>query len=229
MDHETHAGNRSRHDTGYRQETTELHGSDTIAHGVTVSHDDADVGVAEARARFGGVDIPATLAGMLAALGTAVVLGGLLAGAGTFGYQMGLEDAATKLSLGGLIGGLATLFVAFLVGGWVAGRVARYNGGLNGLLTALWFVLLAALLAGLGAWAGDKYNVFAKVNLPQWFSRDALGTAAILSGLAALAVMLGAGWLGGWLGERYHRRADALVARTRPGAVAEPGRIVRAR
>ena len=228
MDRDTHTGNR-RHDNGYRHRARGLHEHDVVATGVRVSDTDDDVGLAEARHRFGGVDIPATLAGMVAALGTTVVLGGLLAGAGAFGYQLGLRDAATKLSRGGLIGGLVTLFVAFLVGGWVAGRVARYNGGLNGLLTALCFVLLAALMGGLGAWAGDKYNVFANVNLPQWFSADALGTAAIVSGLVALAVMFGAGWLGGWLGERYHRRADSVVARTRPGAIADPRRVVRAR
>lgn len=211
-----------------QHETGKAHGGDTVASGVKVSDAD-DVGVAEARQRFGGVDIPATLAGMLAALGTAVVLGGLLAGAGAFGYQLGIKDAATKLSLGGLVGGLVTLFVAFFIGGWVAGRVARYNGGLNGLLTALWFVLLAALTAGLGAWLGDKYNVFANVDLPQWFSGNAVGATALVSGLVSLVVMLGAGWLGGRLGERYHRRADSLVVRTRPGALAAPGRVVRAR
>ncbi len=229
MEHETHARNPSRHDSTYGQNLRGLHERDTASPDVKVSDADDDVGVAEARQRFGGIDIPATLAGMLAALGVAAVLGGLVSAAGAFGYQIGLKDAATKLSLGGLVGGLVTLFVAFLVGGWVAGRVARYNGGLNGVLTALWFVLLAALLGGLGAWLGDRYDVFANVQLPQWFSRNALGTAAVVSGLVALAVMLGAGWLGGWLGERYHRRADSLVARTRPGAIAEPRRVVRAR
>ena len=229
MGHEPTSGSHHRHDDGSRHETTRLPETDTVAPGVRVSDASGDVGVAEARHRFGGVDIPATLAGMLAALGTAVLLGGVLSGAGAFGYQLGLKDAATKLSVGGLIGGLVTLFLAFLIGGWVAGRVARYNGGLNGLLTALWFVLLAAAMAALGAWAGDKYNVFSNVNLPQWFSRNARGATAILSGLVALAVMLGAGWLGGWLGERYHCRADSVVARTRPGAVGEPRRVVRAR
>ena len=228
MDHDTHTGSR-RHDDGHRDQARGLHERETVAPGVRVSDANGDVGVAEARHRFGGVDIPATLAGMLAALGTAVLLGGLLSGAGAFGYQLGLKDAATKLSLGGLIGGLATLLLAFLIGGWVAGRVARYNGGLNGLLTALWFVLLAAATAALGAWAGDKYNVFSNVNLPQWFSRNARGAAAILSGLVALAVMLGAGWVGGRLGDRYHRRGDSVVSRTRPGAIAEPRRVVRGR
>ena len=189
---------------------------------------DADVGIAQARHRFGGVDIPATLAGALAALGVTVLVGGLLSAAGAFGYQLGLKDAATKLSVGGLVAGLGTLLVAFVVGGWVAGRVARYNGGMNGLLTALWFVLLAALTAGLGAWLGDKYNVFRDVDLPQWFSNNALGTAAVVSGVVAVAVMLAAGWFGGWLGGRYHQRADRVAARTRPGAIGVPRRVVRA-
>ena len=82
--------------------------------------------------------------------------------------------------------------------------------------------------AALGAWVGDRYNVFQNVNLPQWFDSDAVGGAAIATGLVALAVMLLAGWTGGRLGERYHRRADSLVARTRPGAVGSPRRVVRA-
>ena len=196
--------------------------------GVRVTDVTGDVGLDVARSRFGAVDVPATLAGTLAALGTSVLLAGVLGAAGTFGYQMGLDDATEGLTVAGLLGGLATLLIAFLVGGWVAGRVARYDGGRNGLLTALWFVVLAAATAGLGAWAGDKYDVFANVNLPQWFDSDALTGAAVASGLLALAVMLGAGWAGGRLGERYHRRADSVVAHTRPGAVGTPRRIVRA-
>ncbi len=210
-------------------EHTEHPGRHAAAPGnVPVTDVTGDVGVDEARSRFGGIDLPATLAGALAALGTAVILAGILAGAGTVGYQMGVDDAAEKLTAGGLIGGLVTLVVAFLVGGWVAGRVARYDGGRNGLLTALWFVLFAAGAAALGAWAGDKYNVFRNVNLPQWFDSDALTGPAIGSGLLALAVMFGAGWVGGRLGERYHRRADSVVAHTRPGAVGAPRRIIRA-
>ncbi len=196
--------------------------------GVRVTDVTGDVGVEEARSRFGGVDVPATLAGAMAALGTAVLLAGVLAGAGSYGYQLGLDDAARELTVGGLIGGLATLLIAFLVGGWVAGRVARYDGGRNGLLTAVWFVLLAAVTAAFGAWAGDRYDVFGNVNLPQWFDADALTGPAIATGLLALAVMLGAGWAGGKLGERYHRRADSVVAHSRPGAVGAPRRIVRA-
>lgn len=172
-----------------------------------------DLGVSEARHRYGGLDIPATLAGTLAALGTAVLLGGLLAAAGSFGYQQGLSDQT--VSIGGLIAGLVTLLVSFLVGGWVAGRIARYDGGRNGLMTALWFVVLAALASAAGAWAGSEYDVFSDVELPQWFSEDATSWQAIVTGLVAFVVMFVAGYFGGKLGERYHRRADALIVHTR--------------
>ena len=194
--------------------------------GIHTHRVDGDVGVVEARRRFGGVDVPATLAGTLAALGTAVVVAGLLAGAGTVGYQRGLRGV-DELSISGLVAGLATLLVAFLVGGWVAGRIARYDGGRNGVLSVVWFVLLAAITSGLGAWAGNEYDVFPAVRLPQWFSSNARSAEALVSGLVALVVMVLAAWLGGRFGERYHRRADAVVAGTREGGVAAATRVWR--
>ncbi|MDP9070204.1 MAG: YrzE family protein [Actinomycetota bacterium] len=189
--------------------------------GIRVQGTGEDVGVAEARSRFGGVDAPATLAGTAAAVGTVVVVGGLVAGVGTIGFQLGLEGDDT-LSLAGLVAGLVTLALGFWVGGWVAGRMARYDGGRNGLLTALWFVVLAALTSGLAAALGSSFDVFSDLRLPQWFSRNALTPAAVASGLLAFAVMVAAGWLGGQVGERYHRSADALIANTRQGGVARP-------
>ena len=206
---------------GPRNDLVEVRGEgirvDPVADEVVVSR---DVGVAEARRRFGGIDIPATLAGTIAALGTAALMGSLLAGAGRIGYQRGLEDAADELPLGGLVAGLITLGLAFLLGGWVAGRMARYDGGRNGVLTAVWFVLLAAIVSALGAWLDDEYDVFPDLHLPQWFSSDATTNEALATGLLAVIVMLLAAWFGGRLGEAYHRRADALIAATRTGGVA---------
>lgn len=122
-----------------------------------------------------------------------------MAGVGTVGYQLGLEGE-DGLSVAGVVAGLVSLAVGFLLGGWVAGRMARYDGGRNGLVTALWFLLLAALTSGLGASFGRSYDVFSSVRLPQWFSRNALGPAALATGLVAFAVMLTAGWLGGQIG-----------------------------
>ena len=191
--------------------------------GVRVTKVGGDAGLTEAHRRFGGLDVPASLAGMLCALGTTVLLAGLVAGAGSIGYQRGVRSDDATLSVAGLIGGLVVLVVAFLVGGWVAGRMARYDGLRNGLMTAVWFILLAAAVSGLGAWLGDRYDFFSRVDLPQWFTDGAGSATAIATGLLAVVVMLAAGALGGWLGARYHRRADRLIAATRPGGVATPG------
>lgn len=194
--------------------------------GIRVDRAHGDVGATEARRRYGGLDLPATLAGTVAALGTTVLVGGLVAGAGTVGYQLGLEGKE-ELSVGGLVGGLVTLVFGFLVGGWVAGRMARYDGGRNGIMTAVWFLLLAAATAALGAWVGKSYNAFERLQLPQWFSANARSAAAVATGVLALAVMVFASWVGGRAGSRYHRRPDALIAQTRQGGISPPNTATR--
>ena len=177
-----------------------------------------------------GLNIPATLAGTLAAIGSLLLLSGLIGAAlGAIGYQTGLGGNRDELSLGGLIAGLVALFLSFLIGGWVAGRIARYKGGLHGLLTAVWMILLAAILAALGAWFGAEYDVFKSVSLPQWFDEDAFTSGAIISGLVAIAAMLLGGWLGGRMGERSSGRGDVEVVEThravetRSGGIANRG------
>jgi hypothetical protein len=187
------------------------------------------IAVERARDRFGGLDVPATLAGALAAVALAVLIGGIAGAAvGGFGYQWGVEvdGIEQELSIGGMVAGVVVLFVAFLVGGWAAGRMARYDGGKNGLMTAVWVLILAAALGALGAWAGSEYDVFANVDLPQWFSGDAMTGAAIASGVGSAVAMLAGGFLGGRLGESYHRRADAAMLSLREGGLGAR-RIVR--
>lgn len=172
-----------------------------------------DMGRDEARRRFGGLDVPASLVGMLTALAMVVLLGGVLAAAiGAVGYQAGLTtDDTDELGVSGLVGGLVTLFVAFLVGGWAAARMARYDGVRNGAMTVVWTILLSAIFAGIGAVVGSQYDVFDRVDLPRWLLRDDVGIAGILSAVAAIAVMFLGAMLGGWWGARYHRRADAAI------------------
>lgn len=181
---------------------------------------DPYAGIHAARERFGGVDIPASLVGMLTALSTVIILAGLVGAAfGVVGYQTGLEENAEDLSIGSLIGGIAVLFVAYLIGGWAAGRIARYDGARNGFATGVWTLVFAGILAALGAWAGSEYDVFENVELPQWFDSDAFTTTAIISGVAAIAAMFIGGVIGGMWGERYHRRADTTIADARAGSV----------
>ena len=181
-----------------------------------------DRGLTEARRRFGGVDLPAALAGLLAAIGSLVLLGGIAGAIGRVGYEYGLDGAREEdLTVGGFAAGVVVLLVSFLVGGWVAGRMARYDGGRNGLVTALLFLVLAAGLAALGTWAGNEYDVFDDVNLPQWFRSGEYTGQAIASAAVAIAVALLAAWFGGRAGERYHRRADETIVATRDGGIAD--------
>ncbi|MCW2926799.1 MAG: conserved rane protein of unknown function, partial [Thermoleophilia bacterium] len=200
----------------------------------TTARRDDDIGREAAHDRFGGVDVPASLVGMLTALAIIMLLGGVIAAAiGAFGYQSGVEVAdAEELGIAGLVGGIVTLFVAFLIGGWAAARIARYDGKRNGIMTVVWTVLLSAIFAAAGTALGSEYDVFQSVNLPRWSTSDDATVAGIVSlAVALLAAVLGA-LLGGAWGERYHRRADATIAGTREGGIAstrrvEPARTVR--
>jgi hypothetical protein len=187
--------------------------------------DPGRVGVERAHDRFGGFDVPAQLTGMLVAIGLVVLLGGI-AGAviGSIAYQTGLQGNLDEISVGALASGLVVLLVSFLIGGWAAGRIARYDGGRNGLMTAVWFLILTAVLAGLGIWFGAEYNVVGRVDLPNWFdawfSDRNVTIGAALSGIGAVVVTLVGGFLGGLWGARYHRRADATIVDARAGAYA---------
>ncbi|WP_244927947.1 YrzE family protein [Nocardioides sp. W7] len=158
------------------------------------------------------LDVPATLAGALAALGTFALLSSLVGAVGSIGFQRGVDGQ--DLSIAGLVAGLVVLFLSCLVGGWVAGRIARRRGALHGLLAAVWLVVLAALLTALAA-VGDKADVRDQVGLPDWFRSDATSAAAIITGVIALALMLLGGWLGGRLGQRSHDSDTVEVVQTR--------------
>ena len=176
------------------------------------------IGVDAARERFGGRDLPASLAGMLVALAALLLLAGLASAAiGTIAFQTGVEGNENELSLGALIAAGAVIFLAFLLGGWAAGRMARYNGALNGFMVAGWFIVLGVVLAIVGAIADNTYNLFddlrvAEATLPNWFSVEDATVGAIIGSLALVALMVVGAVLGGIWGTRMHRRADREIA-----------------
>lgn len=207
--------NRTHEDDTHRLS----HAPDVRSRGIRAGRVKDDMGVAEARRRFGGLDWLAAIAGLLAGIGTLVLLSGLVGAAGSIGYRYGASSE--DLSIGGFVAGLVVLLLAFFTGGWVAGRVARYDGGRNGIMAVVLFLVLGAGLAALGAWFGDEYNLFSRPELPNFFSGQDLGLLAIATAAVAALVALVAGWLGGVVGARYHRRADALVTSARDGNVVD--------
>jgi hypothetical protein len=170
------------------------------------------------RERFGGADLVAGILGMFAALGTLVFLGALLAaGAGEIPYQLNqidLDGNLQEVEVVGALVAIAVVFVSFFVGGWAAGRMARYDGGINGVGVALWFILLVAIFGLLGSWFGAEYNAFSGANLPDWFAQigaDDLTLKAVAGAAAGIAAAVLGGGIGGMLGEQYHRRIDAAL------------------
>lgn len=168
--------------------------------------------------RFGGADVVAGILGMFAALGALVFLSSLLA-AGTAGiaYQLNQIDIDGNLQEVEVIGSIVAIvvvLVSFFVGGWAAGRMARYDGGINGVGAALWFIFLVAIFGALGVWFGQEYNAFAALDLPNWVGQmgaDDATLKAIVGALAGIVAALLGGFIGGQLGEQYHRDVDAAL------------------
>jgi MFS family permease len=180
--------------------------------------------VAVQRARFGGIKWGAAFFGWLSANGLAVILVALLSAAGVaLGLANGVdtaEEAADEavaqvdtVGLGGAIAVLVILFLAYLAGGYVAGRMARFDGARQGLATWLIGLLVVLLLAAAGAILGAQYNVLEDLNLPRIPVQEGEATTAgIVTLVAILLVTLLGAVLGGKLGERYHRKIDRVGA-----------------
>ena len=178
-----------------------------------------ETSMASIKERFGGVDTPAALMGMFTALGVLVFIGALIAaGAGSIPYQLNASDIdgnVTEIEVAGMLIAAAVIFFAFMAGGWAAGRMARYDGGINGVGVALWTLLAIAVFAALGAWVGTEYNAFQRAGLPDWFSQirgDDVTTMGVVAAVVSSALMLLGAYLGGQLGETYHRKVDAALA-----------------
>jgi hypothetical protein len=178
--------------------------------------------VARQKERFGGIKVGSAFFGWLTATGMAVLLIALLAAAGVaFGVatnttvdqavQESQNSTGTAQTVGlvGAITLLVVLLLAYYCGGYVAGRMARFNGIKQGLAVWSWGVLMALVIAAVAAIAGAQYDVFARLNLPRLPVNEGQVTAtgAIVIGAAILAALIGA-LIGGLAGMRFHRKVD---------------------
>jgi len=172
--------------------------------------------VARQREEFGGMKFGSAFFGWLAATGMAVLLIAIVAAAGTaLGYTADVNTTnptAGEVESIGIVGGIALLaiiFVAYFCGGYVAGRMARFNGLRQGIAVWIWAVVAAIVAAVVVAGAGSRYNVLANLNLPRIpINEGTLTTAGVITTLGIAAVSLGGAMLGGLAGMRFHRRVD---------------------
>lgn len=173
--------------------------------------------VAREREQFGGIKIGSAFFGWLAATGMAVLLTALVAAAGTaVGLATNTDVNATVTSgnetvgLVGIIVLLVILFVSYYSGGYVAGRMARFNGAKQGFMVWVWALIAAVVVAILGVVAGQRYNILAQLNsfprIP--VNEGELTTTSIIAAVVVAAVALLAAVLGGTAGMHFHRKVD---------------------
>ena len=170
------------------------------------------------RIRFGGISWGSAFFGLLSAIGLAALLLGIVAAAGVAIGVSDIKDVtkgdAQTIGLGGAILVLAVLAVSWYCGGYVAGRMARFDGVRQGLAVWVWTVAVGAILAIAALIGGSDYDVFARLNLPNVAVGDqTLTTGGAITLAAACAVTLIAAIAGGKLGDRFHRRVDRFAAR----------------
>jgi hypothetical protein len=168
------------------------------------------------RSRYGGIKWGAAFFGWLSANGLAVLLVALLSAAGVaIGLTQGVpstDEAAQQADTIGVVGGivlLVILFLAYLAGGYVAGRMARFDGTRQGV--AVWVIglLVVLALAALGLVFGAQFNVLQQLNLPRIpIDEGTATTGGIIALVAVLLVTLLGAVLGGKLGDHYHRKVD---------------------
>jgi len=170
--------------------------------------------VARQRDEYGGVKIGSAFFGWLTAMGMTVLLTALVAAAGTALAVSTNTDvsgaSADTVGWTGAILVLVILLVSYFCGGYVAGRMARFNGIRQGVAVWLWALIFAVAAAILVAAAGNDYNVFARLDTYPRIPVDegTLTTAGVVALLVAAAVALLGAILGGLAGMHYHRRVD---------------------
>jgi len=175
---------------------------------------------AERRAheRFGGIKWGAAFFGWLTANGLNVILLALAtaAGAAVGITQTTTSEAKTNAETIGIVGGIVLLVIlalGYYAGGYVAGRMSRFDGARQGV--AVWVIglLVTVVLAAAGAIFGSKYNVLSQLNLPRIpVDEGTATTGGIVALVLVLLVTLGAAVLGGKAGERFHRKVDRAGA-----------------
>jgi hypothetical protein len=174
--------------------------------------------VGREREEFGGMKFGSAFFGWLAATGTAVILTALVAATGA-AIGIGVNDEgqaaldegdATTIGIVGAIALVVVLLISYFCGGYVAGRMARFDGLKQGLAVWIWAVAIAIIVAVVGAIAGSQFNILANLNS---FPRIPINEGTVTTGgiitavVLALASLIGA-LLGGVAGMRFHRKVD---------------------
>jgi hypothetical protein len=169
---------------------------------------------ARQRDEFGGFNWGSAFFGWLVAVGLGALLTAVLAAAGTaIGLTSVSDDQANSnadtIGIGGGILLLLVTMIAYYAGGYVAGRMSRFDGARQGFGVWLFGLIVTVAIAAAGWILGDKYNVLDKLNLPRIpVNAGDLTTGGLIALGAILLGTLIAAIAGGKVGQRYHNKVD---------------------
>src|SRR6478735_7057634 len=149
----------SVHDDPVRDSVHDVPGRDSVHDTVVEEIPTRQTVVAREKEQFGGIKVGSAFFGWLTATGTAVLLTALVAAGGTavgLATNTDVNDAVDQASsnqtvgLTGIIVLLVILLIAYYCGGYVAGRMARFNGARQGFMVWIWALIAAIVVAVLG-------------------------------------------------------------------------------
>ena len=171
------------------------------------------------REEYGGFNLGAAFFGWLVAVALTVLLASIVGAIATaLGDELNFTQTDAQREAGTLgistaIALIVVLMIAYFAGGYVAGRMSRYDGGRQGMGVWLIGLIVTVAVVLIGAIAGDEYNIFDRVDLPSIpVPTDALTTGALIALAVVLLATLLAAFLGGKTGEHYHRKIDRITA-----------------
>lgn len=181
-------------------------------------------------AGYSKVSLGSVLAGVLVAYGAfailAAVAGGILNAVGVDTSSLSTNDWREY----GIATGAAaaiSLFLAYLFGGYVAGRMARRAGALNGALVFLFGILLVAgVAAAIGSQADGDAVVSNLRSMGVPTSGEEYAAIGTFAGLGAIVAMLLGAILGGISGERWHGKLVARALDPTVGPIHEGDHVV---
>jgi hypothetical protein len=171
--------------------------------------------VGREKEKFGGFKFGSAFFGWLTATGTGVILTALVAATGAAVGVGASENGQTadEVTTIGIVGAIAlavVVLISYFCGGYVAGRMARFDGAKQGLAVWLWAIVIAVVVAVIGAIAGTRFNVLGNLDsfprIP--INEGAMTATGIITAVVLALVSLGGALLGGVAGMRFHRKVD---------------------
>jgi hypothetical protein len=175
-------------------------------------------------AGFGTISPLSVAAGVVSAYGAFAIVAAIV-GAVLSRADVDTEFRTDDFTSSGAVAALASavvLFLAYLFGGYVAGRMARRAGVLHGVLVFVTSIVIGAIVGGAVSAIADSTQIednLRSIGIPTTW--DQVSDVAVAGVIVSLVAVLLGSLVGGMLGERWHTKLARRVADPTIGPAAE--------